>query len=346
MTSRQLFIFHFCFWFFLLFYGDVLQLIGSNPEYQFSLARFGKTFYLTSLFFKMAVTYGFLWALNRYFGKKAYLKLVLAVLGVILVYAGVRYLLEEMITVYLWGVSNYEHNKNFTALFYITDSAFNTIYYFFNAVFLKMIPDFFTNEKIKHELKTEKISAELAFLKSQLNPHFLFNTLNNIYTLTYQKSEKAPGAMLKLSEIMRYMLYESNETSVNLELEVAYLHNIIELQKMRYSGDVFLDVQILGDFHDKKIAPLLLAPFVENAFKHGDLSDAAFPMQIRLLINQDNLHFVVENKKSDQNKDEMGGVGLSNVKRRLELLYADNYSLDIIEDENMYRSELNLILEN
>lgn len=346
MTSRQLLLFHFSFWFFLLFYSDALQWIGSDPDYHFSLARFGKIFYLTSLFFKIAVTYGFLWVLNLYFDRKAYLKLVLGLLGVILAYAGVRYLLEEMLTVYLWGVSNYNHSEKFTASFYITDSAYNTFYYFFNAVFLKMVVDYFKNEKIKNELKTEKISAELAFLKSQLNPHFLFNTINNIYTLTYQKSEKAPDAMLKLSEIMQYMLYESNEAFVDLEKEVRYLYNIIELQKMRYSDDVFLDVQLLGDFHNKKIAPLLLAPFVENAFKHGDLSDAGFPMHIYLFIKQENLHFVVENKKSKQNKDELGGVGLNNVKRRLELLYPDNHSLEITEDEDLYRSELNLILEN
>lgn len=152
--------------------------------------------------------------------------------------------------------------------------------------------------------------------------------------------------MLKLSEIMQYMLYESNEAFVDLEKEVRYLYNIIELQKMRYSDDVFLDVQLLGDFHNKKIAPLLLAPFVENAFKHGDLSDAGFPMHIYLFLKQENLHFVVENKKSKQNKDELGGVGLNNVKRRLELLYPDNHSLEITENEDLYRSELNLILEN
>lgn len=200
------------------------------------------------------------------------------------------------------------------------------------------------NEKIKNDLKNEKTAAELAFLKSQLNPHFLFNTLNNIYVLTYQKSDKAPAAMLKLSEIMRYMLYESNEPMVDLEHEVKYLSNLIELQKMRYHGDVFIQANLQGNFAGKKIAPLLLAPFVENAFKHGDVGDKDNPLEINLLESQNNVHFSVKNKKRLQNKDEVGGVGMENVKRRLDLLYEGKYSLDIQDDEKLYYCELNLML--
>jgi two-component system, LytTR family, sensor kinase len=343
MNNKQLIKFHLIFWFFIFFYGDLLGAIG-DKEYHFTLNRFTNYFYMTSIFFKIVGTYGVLFVVNRYFDAKEYLKMTLGIIAVILLYVLCRYVLEEYLCFKIWGIRNYIHSETFTPLYYITDTFYNGIPFIFNATFFKMINDFFKNEKIKNDLKNEKTAAELAFLKSQLNPHFLFNTLNNIYVLTYQKSDKAPAAMLKLSEIMRYMLYESNETMVDLTQEVKYLSNLIELQKMRYAGDVFIEANLQGNFDGKKIAPLLLAPFVENAFKHGDVVDKDNPLEINLLESQNNVHFSVKNKKRFQNKDDVGGVGMENVKRRLDLLYEGKYSLDIQDDEKLYYCELNLML--
>jgi two-component system, LytTR family, sensor kinase len=343
MNNKQLLKFHLLFWFIILFYGDLLQAIGSK-DYHFTLNRFTNYFYLTSTFFRIVVSYGILFVVNRYFDARQYLKMAGGIVAVIFAYIGCRYFLEEVLCFALWGVRNYEHGDSFTALYYITDNFFNGISFIFNATFFKMINDFFKNEKIKNDLKNEKTVAELAFLKSQLNPHFLFNTLNNIYVLTYQKSDKAPAAMLKLAEIMRYMLYESNEPLVDLEQEVKYLTNMIELQKMRYHGTVFIEATMQGNFAGKRIAPLLLAPFVENAFKHGDVGDKDNPLIINLLESHNNVHFSVRNKKRPQNKDEVGGVGMENVQRRLDLLYAGKFSLDIQDDEKSYYCELNVML--
>jgi two-component system, LytTR family, sensor kinase len=343
MNNKQLLKFHLLFWFIILFYGDLLQAIGSK-DYHFTLNRFTNYLYLTSTFFRIVVSYGILFVINRYFDARQYLKMTVGIVAVIFAYIGCRYFLEEILSFSLWGIRNYEHGDSFTPLYYMTDTSFNGISYIFNATFFKMIDDFFKNEKIKNDLKSEKTVAELAFLKSQLNPHFLFNTLNNIYVLTYQKSDKAPAAMLKLAEIMRYMLYESNEPLVDLEQEVKYLTNMIELQKMRYHGTVFIESNMQGNFSGKMIAPLLLAPFVENAFKHGDVGDKDNPLVINLLESHNNVHFSVKNKKRHQNKDEVGGVGMENVQRRLDLLYAGKYSLDIQDDERLYYCELNVIL--
>lgn len=343
MTKKQRLIFHLGFWFFILFYNDILQAIG-NPNYEFSWRWFRLPFGLSSLFFQFAVTYTALWVINRYFDTKAYARLIIGLVAVIAGYIFFRFLIEENLTVWIWGSHNYTYSESFTWLYYITDSAYNGVGFLILAVPLKMVEDFFKNEKIKRELQTEKTSAELAFLKSQLNPHFLFNTLNNIYVLAYQKSDQTPAAMLKLSEIMRYMLYESNEEKVGLKQEVKYLQNIIALQKMRYNSDVFIETTFQGDFESNEIAPLLLAPFVENAFKHGEVSDRDNPVIIRFLESKGNLHFYIKNKKSKAQKDETGGVGLNNVRRRLDLLYPEKYSLDIFEDDAVYQCELNLIL--
>lgn len=342
MSKRKRIIFHISFWLFFIFSGNVLNFIG-GAENQFEWKDFFAPLSLSFLFFRITVSYMILYVFNRFFDKKQYLYLVLGFLVVCAVYIVARYLVEEVMFFKWFGLHNYsDESRRFP--YYATDNIRNVISYSFNAFFLKMIEDFFRTEKEKNALLTEKLSAEQAFLKSQLNPHFLFNTLNNIYSLTLTASPKAPEAVLKLSELMRYMLYESNVEKINLETEVKYLRNFVELQKFRYSGQTYIDFQVAGDLHSQKVAPLLLIAFVENAFKHGEVNNEFKPLSISLLLNQNNLSFTVKNFKKDQNKDEVGGVGLENVRRRLDLLYANQYSLDIEDTKETYFCELNLIL--
>lgn len=227
---------------------------------------------------------------------------------------------------------------------YFSSAFFVSCVFIFLSTILKFIIDWFMNEKIKTNLENEKLISELAFLKSQINPHFLFNSLNNIYSLAYQKSEKTPEAVMKLSEIMRYMLYESNEATVKLDDEIRYVENYIELQKLRFKDKAYIRFEIDGDTTDKKITPLVLISFVENAFKHGVATDKDNPITIVLNITAKKLFFQVANRKSNQNKDETGGIGLQNVKRRLDLLYKGQYRLHIEDNESMYNCELYLDL--
>jgi two-component system, LytTR family, sensor kinase len=227
---------------------------------------------------------------------------------------------------------------------YFSSAAFVSAFFITLSTILKFILDWFLNEKVKNHLENEKLIAELAFLKSQINPHFLFNSLNNIYSLAYQKAEKTPEAILKLSEIMRYMLYESNVDKVSLSDEIRYLNNYIELQKLRFKDDIHLKFEVIGDPTGHRITPLILISFVENAFKHGIVNDLEIPISITLSISDDTLFFHVFNKKTDMNKDSTGGIGLTNVKRRLELLYKNEYSLTIDDKNDTYRCELNLTL--
>jgi LytS/YehU family sensor histidine kinase len=217
----------------------------------------------------------------------------------------------------------------------------------------KIVEDWLAHQQERSELVSERNAAELAFLKSQVNPHFLFNTLNNIYSLAYTKSDAAPGAILKLSELMRYMLYDSNGQGhsstagpfgrVSLGKEVAYLKNFVELEKLRVVN-ANVEFNIEGNVDLFRIEPLLLVSFVENAFKHGDLSDPAHPLIIELSVRTGKLRFDTLNKKAKRQTDSVGGIGLINVRRRLELLYPKQHTLHITDESTSYASSLELTL--
>ncbi len=227
---------------------------------------------------------------------------------------------------------------------FVINAVFSTGFFLVFSCIIKFAVDWFYNEKIQRSLESERKDMELQFLKSQLNPHFLFNSLNNIYSLAYQKSDKTADAILKLSEIMRYMIYESNDSWVSLDKEVEYVQSYIELQKLRFKDGAAVDVTIHGEIDGQQVVPLILISFVENAFKHGVANDHENPIKINIIANQKILHFSVSNKKSTSNKDGIGGVGLNNVERRLQLLYPDRYKLNIINTPTHYTTELMLDL--
>jgi two-component system, LytTR family, sensor kinase len=196
--------------------------------------------------------------------------------------------------------------------------------------------------KIRDELINQRQAGELALLKSQVNPHFLFNTLNNIYSLVYQKSEKAPEAVMKFSAIMRYVLYETNVEKVDIEKEIEYLKSYIELQKLRYKQPGLVSLSIEGNTGAVTVAPMLLIPFVENAFKHGSFMHQP-AITILLYTGSDQIRLEVSNylKKDRQATElESGGIGLFNIRRRLELIYPGKYQLEIKEDEGQFKVKL------
>lgn len=225
---------------------------------------------------------------------------------------------------------------------YVVFAIFVSGFFVVVSALLKFAIDWFGTERIQRDLLSEKRDMELAFLKSQLNPHFLFNSLNNIYSLAYQKSDKTADAILKLSEIMRYMIYESNDSWVSLSKEIAYVQSFIELQKLRFKDGAAVEFTINGEIDDQPVVPLILISFVENAFKHGVANDPRDPIRINIIANQKILHFSITNKKNKHNKDQMGGVGLNNVERRLQLLYPERYKLNIVNSATHYTSELML----
>jgi hypothetical protein len=215
---------------------------------------------------------------------------------------------------------------------------------------LKVTSDYLQEQRNRRELERQQLLTELSLLKMQVNPHFLFNTLNNIYALASQKSDRAPEAVLRLADIMRYMLYDSSADTVPLAQELQHLRSFLELQRLRLPATgpaaVVLDDAGLPPAADWPIAPMLLLPLVENAFKHGDLT-ARPAVRITLALTPAGaLQLLVENavapEPPDLGLEPPGGVGLANLRRRLELLYPGRHELTLSTPPGGYRAALTL----
>jgi two-component system LytT family sensor kinase len=224
------------------------------------------------------------------------------------------------------------------SFFYILIAAISTI--------MKTLSEFYKNQHNRLVGETQKKTAELIYLRKQTNPHFLFNSLNSLYSLAYKKSDLLPDAIVSLSELMRYMLYETDHNVVPLEKELKYINNYIQLQKLRLNDIENIVVTIQGETKDKFIEPLLLIVFIENAFKYGiDYKGAAW-VKIFIEIKEKELDFWIENKIGNHSKDEENsGIGIINIQSRLELIYPNAHVLSINTEESKYRVHLNLKLD-
>lgn len=239
---------------------------------------------------------------------------------------------------------------------------------------IKIISDWQRHQRDRKELETQRMQSEIQFLKSQINPHFLFNTLNSLYALTLKKSDKAPEIVIKLSEMMRYMLYECNERRVPLQKEVNYIENYLAMESLRQAGSADIQFEVEGEITDQTIAPLIFIPFLENSFKHGvnrQIHDGYVHVQMKVLENKLLLRILnskpvvqtptwphgiaavmtgqVKTEKQvstakENGEVKSGGIGLVNVRRRLNLLYPGQYKLDIEDNNKEHIVELSLDL--
>lgn len=248
-----------------------------------------------------------------------------------------------------------EVSEQFSSLSTETHSAFffATFFYVLISSFLKFINDWLSMQDLNYKLakiEKEKLAAELKTLKSQLNPHFLFNSLNNIYSLALMQSEKVPELILKLSDLMRHIIYESRENYISLTKEIEFVDNFIALQKIRTSEKTRIIYTKTGEIPAAKIAPLLFEPFIDNAFKHGlpGNEDSDF-IDIRFEFSEnETVVFKLSNNFDDSNlwdkKDS--GIGLANVKQRLKHLYKkDEYTLSVKKENQIFSIELELKLK-
>ena len=238
----------------------------------------------------------------------------------------------------------YTNTKMMSAAVLISDFI-NTFMIMLVALLLRISVNWFRDQKVKSEMLYQQQTQELALLKAQVNPHFFFNTLNNIYSLVYRKSDDAPAALLKLSEIMRYMLYDSKSDRVPLPKELAHLENYLELEKLRLKDNDFISYKVEGVPDNKLVPPMLLLSFVENAFKHGKKRVENPGITIHLKCEDDRLKFMVANytlgEKAGNNGS--GGIGLKNISRRLEILYPGSHSLHILNESYQYVVNLELL---
>ncbi|HTL08536.1 MAG TPA: histidine kinase [Chitinophagaceae bacterium] len=215
------------------------------------------------------------------------------------------------------------------------------------AVSIKLIKKWYLQNELNQKIQNEKLAMELEMLKAQVHPHFLFNTLNNLYSLTLTHSEAAPVVVTHLSGLLRYMLYECNQQEVPLNNEMAALKKYVELEKLRYGNRLDISFSCTGQLNGLMIAPLLLLPFVENSFKHGvsEQLDQCW-VNIHLHAEADELTFNLSNSYSkDKTAGATGGIGLQNIRKRLQLIYKDGYQLSVSEQEDTYAVKLNIQLK-
>ncbi|HMP98938.1 MAG TPA: histidine kinase [Cyclobacteriaceae bacterium] len=231
---------------------------------------------------------------------------------------------------------------------YIVQVASITLFISIFVGMLRFVADWFELEAKKKEIENERLMAELNFLKAQINPHFLFNTLNNLYYLAYSKSENTTEVIDKLSKMMRYMIYDSNHSTVLLSKEIEYMQNYISLEQLRLNNEVPINFKVEGDVNQLKIVPLILITFLENAFKHGVTSKSNKSwINVHLKLEGKRCTFIVDNSKQPlpaDSKEGKSGIGLQNVQRRLELSYPGKYSLQVIDAEDNYQVELKMDL--
>ncbi len=207
------------------------------------------------------------------------------------------------------------------------------------ATFLRITTDWFMSQRRKLDIERQRLRSEVDLLRNQVNPHFLFNVLNSIDSMVYKVSPEGSEAIHKLSAIMRYMLYESNARTVPLSKEIEYLSSYFDLQRMRMKPEDQVFFVCNSDVGSKRVAPMLFIVFVENAFKHATVRNGRREISVEIDIEEDRLRFVCRNSydpQSTQQKDSVGGIGLTNVERRLQLLYGDRYSLSARNNDQYY----------
>ena len=246
----------------------------------------------------------------------------------------------------------YDDYPSIQQLFYHKQNIlfFQSIFIGVSSAAFKITQDWLGHERDSKDLKSQNLASELNFLKSQINPHFLFNTLNNLYALSLKKSDQAPETVLMLSEMMRYMLYECNVERVLLQKEINYIKNYLELEKIRLGENFDIYFHVEGEAKELQIAPLMFIPFIENSFKHGMntlLSDGF--VHINMKIEEGEVSMKIANRKgakidNPEKRKQSGGIGLINIKRRLKLIYPKKHRLSFEETSDEYAVKLNIQL--
>lgn len=337
---------HILFWllafiFLIGFYGRI------NKDYNITFS-----FVLMLLPIAIACTYFFIYFLfPNYLMKKKYSKFIVYSIYTIIISIWAQMLIISFIFITIGNFNTKQINPySFDIITLLVGIYFIVIV----ASTIKLIKHSFEQQKknsilIKKQYETEinLNIAKLELLKAQLHPHFLFNTLNNLYGLTLEKSDDAPELLLRFSELLDYMLYKTKFNKVCLKDEITYIKNFADIESLRHGDNLDFNIECIGTTENLHISPMILLPFIENAFKHGinPISGKSY-IKIKIETNNNKLFFNIENNafKDLQNTNKPKGIGLKNIKERLELLYPDKYFLEITNKNNKFKVTLRLIL--
>jgi hypothetical protein len=342
MMSKRI-INHVLFWFgFISLYVMVgmFFISPSDEVYSFFVQVLRKYFQELAFLPWKALPFYFLfyYLIPKYFPRGEYLKLSLLFLGVIIIcLLGYRSTIEP-VRMFLYGD---EPEFNVFSISRILYSLTDLLPALGLASSAKLLMGSIVSRRKEKELEAEKQEAELKFLKAQTNPHFLFNTLNNLYGLARRKDENTADSILKLSNIMRYLLNDCSKPMNSIQNEIGIIEDYIQLEELRYDERLKLSFEKELDDYAYQIAPLILLPFVENAFKHGaseNRNDIYIDIYVKLKEGQ--LEFRIKNNRDNEDIHVQEGIGLKNVKRQLEIIYGDNCDLEIYSDKESFTVKL------
>lgn len=279
----------------------------------------------------------YLWVFPKFMDSRKAIELTGGISFAIVLFISLRYLIEE--TLFPNWLGLHSANQGTTAWLYLIENAYHSIAFIVIAAAVYRLEQYFKTAQEQEKLKAIAVSAELSLLKSKINPSFLCDTLNYIYVLAIPLSDQLSAAILRLREMMNYAFSEAPGGRVSLDKEARYLQCYIELFRMRFEGDFYVDFLCQG-VGEQKIAPLVLIPFVEKAIKYGIVNDAAQPIRIKLKIQQKRLSFEVSNKISHSKNANVSGLGLKDIRSRINLLYHDKHDLWVSNNGNTYKTTL------
>lgn len=338
--SRFRVVWHIIFW--LLVLGYYTLFFGHQGGYYWLTFRF--------VIFMLPIAMGTTYFFNYYlipkflYRKKIWWFLLFSFYTLVVSFYLISLIIFPFLVISKSEVNMSELDKSLIDIYFLVVGMYTAVII---AILIKMLKTSYERQNLHLQLLKQKTEAELEMLRSQINPHFLFNTLNNIYTLSLKKSDQTPDVVLKLSEMLDYLLYECNAPKVPLKKEIQLIDNYLYLQKIRYGKRLEIRFNKENECSEKKIAPMLLLPFIENCFKHGvgKQRDHTW-INIDVKERSDHFSFSVKNSLAEKNdqkkKNSSGGIGIANVRKRLSLLYPDHHELTIRDLKAEYQVELSL----
>lgn len=348
MTIKSIYLFlnkrpviHLIFWVMFVFIGSFIFSYQQNFPYLFFLLNFLVHLPVFILFTYTAIY----WLVPVFLLNRKYLQFFLSLIAAAVLAASLRILAGRYIY-YSWFIPEVLHPKTWISpdifllnLFWILSPAI------LFAMF-KYYRNWINTQTLASEAERKRLASELQLLKAQLNPHFLFNTFNNLYVLALQKSDKTPVVISKMSDLFHYILYECNAVEIPVSKEIKLIEDCIDLEKLRYSDRLSITFDKEIENSEYHVPPMLLYTFVENCFKHGCSPDPATPwIKLFIKVKGNNFTFEATNsipKTNGNNPEIVNGLGLSNIKRRLELIYAKNHQLEIRKDQGMFYIRLQI----
>lgn len=303
---------------------------GDNNNLFFYLSVFTDLIWMAFFYFNVFVL------MPKLFYKKRWLLYIL-----------IQLIMLTSLALFHWFFLGFIGKQPFSFTGFLLFNSFPFAFILACSIAYRVIQDRIQSEQLQQARETENLKTELSFLRSQVNPHFMFNVLNNMVALARKKSDLLEPSLIQLSSLLRYMLYETDEDKVPLQKEVEYLNSYIDLQKQRFGKKLIVTMNVEIGENSYEIEPMLLIPFVENAFKHGTgmIEDPVIAIQLKACNKQ--VYFSVENKFNSANKevkDKTSGIGLTNVKRRLNLLYGNHRTLQIKNENGWFVTSLQLNL--